>query len=125
MEPVATFSGAPTSLTLVNWGTGLMLIGRDGRPESMVYRISRFVFALPTKGRLEALRGPQTVATSAEQPHRHRRARPQVITLAVVVPEFGSDRSEAGCSDPSPSAITGETDRRMLRNSLGCSPGSS
>src|SRR5262249_45094584 len=34
MEPVATYSGDPTILTLANWGTGLMLIGRDGRSES-------------------------------------------------------------------------------------------
>src|SRR4029450_6201039 len=45
MEPVATYSGAPTILTLANWGTGLILIGRDGRSESRVNRISRFVFA--------------------------------------------------------------------------------
>jgi hypothetical protein len=56
MEPVATYSGDPTILTLVNWGTGLLLIGRDGRSESMVSRISRFVFALPTNGGLEAKR---------------------------------------------------------------------
>jgi hypothetical protein len=66
MEPVATYRGDPTILTLVNWGTGLLLIGRDGQSESMVFRKSRFVFALPTKGRLEALRGPQIVPTSAE-----------------------------------------------------------
>ena len=66
MEPVATYRGDPTILTLVNWGTGLMLVGRDGRPESMVFRKSRFVFAVPTKGRLEAVRGPQIVPTSAE-----------------------------------------------------------
>jgi hypothetical protein len=66
MEPVATYSGDPTILTLVNWGTGLLLIGRDGRSESMVNRISRFVFALPT-GRLEAMRDPQIVPTSSEQ----------------------------------------------------------
>ena len=53
-------------LTLANWGTGLLLIGRDGRPESMVFRKSRFVFALPTKGRLEAVSGPQIVPTSSE-----------------------------------------------------------
>jgi hypothetical protein len=62
MEPVATYGGEPTILTLANWGTGLLLIGRDGRPESMVFRKSRFVFALPTKGRLEARGGPQTSA---------------------------------------------------------------
>src|SRR4029434_3356185 len=44
MEPMATYSGDPTIPTLVNLGTGLMLIGRDGRPESMVFRKSRFVF---------------------------------------------------------------------------------
>src|SRR6266511_243009 len=47
MEPVATYRGDPTILTLVNWGTGLMLIVRDGRPESMVSRKSRFVIAFP------------------------------------------------------------------------------
>src|SRR5262252_10593227 len=56
MEPVATYRGESTILTLVNWGTGLLLIGRDGRSESKVNRISRFVFALPTNGRLEAMR---------------------------------------------------------------------
>jgi len=65
MEPVATYSGDLTILTLVNWGTGLMLIGRDGRSESKVNRISRFVFAVPTNERLEALRGPQIVPTSS------------------------------------------------------------
>ena len=66
MEPVATYSGDPTILTLVNWGTGLVLIGRDGRSESKVNRISRFVFAVPTNERLEALRGPQIVPTSSD-----------------------------------------------------------
>jgi hypothetical protein len=66
MQPVATYRGDPTILTLVNWGTGLMLIGRDGRSESMLFRKSRFVFALPSKGRLEAVRGPQIIPTSAE-----------------------------------------------------------
>jgi hypothetical protein len=67
MEPVATYSGEPTILTLVNWGTGLMLIGRDGRSESKVNRISRFVFALPTHERLEAVSSPQIVPTFSEQ----------------------------------------------------------
>jgi hypothetical protein len=66
MEPVATYGGELTMLTLANWGTGLLLIGRDGRPESTVFRKSRFVFALPAKGRLEAVRGPQILGTSAE-----------------------------------------------------------
>jgi hypothetical protein len=66
MEPVATYGGEPTILTLANWGTGLLLIGRDGRPESTLFRKSRFVFALPSKGRLEARRGSQIAPTSAE-----------------------------------------------------------
>jgi hypothetical protein len=67
MEPVATYGGEPTILTLANWGTGLLFIGRDGRPESTVFRKSRFVFALPTNERLEAMREPQVVPTSSEQ----------------------------------------------------------
>ena len=67
MEPVATYGGEPTILTLANWGTGLLLIGRDGRPESTVFRKSHFVFALPTNERLEAMREPQVVPTSSEQ----------------------------------------------------------
>ena len=55
MEPVATHSGEPTILALVNFGTGLALIGSDGRSEFMVPRTWRFVFALPTRGRLEAM----------------------------------------------------------------------
>jgi hypothetical protein len=66
MEPVATYGGEPTILTLANWGTGLLLIGRDGRPESTVFRKSRFVFALPSKGRLEVRSGSQIAPTSAE-----------------------------------------------------------
>jgi hypothetical protein len=67
MESLATYSGDPTILTLVNWGTGLALISRDGRSESMVSPTSRFVFALPTSGRLEAMRDdPQIVPTSSE-----------------------------------------------------------
>ena len=54
MEPVATRSGEPTILALVNFGTGLALIGSDGRSDFMVPRTWRFVFALPTDRRLEA-----------------------------------------------------------------------
>jgi hypothetical protein len=59
MEPIATYSGALTVLALVNFGSGLALIGGDGRSESMVPRTRRFVFALPGKELLEASRGPQ------------------------------------------------------------------
>jgi hypothetical protein len=68
MEPVATYGGEPTILTLANWGTGPLLIGRDGRPESTVFRKSRFVFALPTNERLEAMREPQVVPTKQTNP---------------------------------------------------------
>src|SRR5262245_40350144 len=67
MEPVALYSGDPTILTLANWGTGLILIGRNGRSESTVNRISRFVFALPTRERLEAKSSPQMAPTFSEQ----------------------------------------------------------
>src|SRR5262249_12605071 len=67
MEPIATYSGHSTILTLVNWGTGLALISRDGRSESRVSQTSRFVFALSTSGRLEAMRDdPQIIPTSSE-----------------------------------------------------------
>jgi hypothetical protein len=66
MEPVATYSGNPTILALANWGTGLLLIGSDGRSESMVLRKSRFVFAVSTRGRPEAMGEPQIVPTSSE-----------------------------------------------------------
>jgi hypothetical protein len=59
MEPVATYSGALTILALVNFGSGLALIGGDGRSDATVPRARRFVFALPAKGGLEARSGPQ------------------------------------------------------------------
>ena len=54
MEPVSTYAGEPTILALVNFGTGLALIGADGGSESMVPRTRRFVFALPARERMEA-----------------------------------------------------------------------
>jgi hypothetical protein len=54
MEPVATYAGEPTILTLANFGAGLALIGADGRSESMVPRARHFVFARPARERLEA-----------------------------------------------------------------------
>ena len=61
MEPVATYSGEPTILALVNFGSGLALIGSDGRSDTMVPRTRRFVFARPAKGRLEARRDIEPV----------------------------------------------------------------
>ena len=59
MEPVATYSGDLTILALVNFrGSGLLLIGSDGRPEFMVPRYFRFLFALPAKLPLEAREDP-------------------------------------------------------------------
>jgi hypothetical protein len=56
MEPVATYSGELTVLALVNFGSGLALIGGDGRSGAVVLPTRRFVFALPAKARLEARR---------------------------------------------------------------------
>jgi hypothetical protein len=61
MEPVATYSGDPTILALVNFGSGLALIGSEGRSGAMVPRNRRFVFALPTRDRLEARRDGEPV----------------------------------------------------------------
>jgi hypothetical protein len=61
MEPVATYSGEPTILALVNFGSGLALIGSNGRSDAMVPRTRRFVFALPARGRLEARRDIEPV----------------------------------------------------------------
>jgi hypothetical protein len=49
MEPVKTYHGEPTILSLMNFGSGLALVGSDGRPESMVSGYLRFVFALPKR----------------------------------------------------------------------------
>ena len=49
MEPVNTFSGEPTILSLVNWGTGLALLGGNGGSDFMVHGYLRFVFALPIR----------------------------------------------------------------------------
>jgi hypothetical protein len=49
MEPVKTYYGAPTILSLMNFGSGLALVGSDGRPESVVSGYLRFVFALPKR----------------------------------------------------------------------------
>jgi hypothetical protein len=49
MEPVKTYYGEPTILSLMNFGSGLALVGSDGRPESMVSGYLRFVFALPKR----------------------------------------------------------------------------
>jgi hypothetical protein len=45
MEPVNTYGGEPTILSLVNWGTGLALLGGTGRSDFMVHPYLRFVFA--------------------------------------------------------------------------------
>jgi hypothetical protein len=49
-EPVATYAGDLTILALANAGTGLLLIGSDGRPDFMAPRTLRFVFAVPQAG---------------------------------------------------------------------------
>src|SRR5262245_2965250 len=49
MEPVNTYSGEPTILSLVNWGSGLALLGGTGRSDFMVPPYLRFVFAFPKR----------------------------------------------------------------------------
>jgi hypothetical protein len=49
MEPVNTYNGDPTILSLMNFGAGLALVGSDGRAEFMVSGYLRFVFALPIR----------------------------------------------------------------------------
>ena len=49
MEPVNTYSGEPTILSLVNWGTGLALLGGSGQSDFMVHGYLRFVVALPIR----------------------------------------------------------------------------
>jgi hypothetical protein len=56
MEPIATSGGDPTILALVNFGSGLALMGVNGRSEFMMLRTSRFVFALPTKRAVAVVR---------------------------------------------------------------------
>jgi hypothetical protein len=66
MEPVNTHSGDPTILSLVNFSSGLALLGSDGRSEFMVPRYVRFVFAIPGKLPLEAQNDPSTSPRAAE-----------------------------------------------------------
>jgi hypothetical protein len=49
MGPVNTYTGEPTILSLVNWGTGLALLGGTGRSDFMVHPYLRFVFAFPER----------------------------------------------------------------------------
>src|SRR5262245_35960606 len=49
MEPVKTYYGALTILALMNFGSGLALVGSDGRDEFMVPGYLRFVFAIPKR----------------------------------------------------------------------------
>jgi hypothetical protein len=68
MEPIATYKGEPTILALANFAPGgLLLIGSDGRSEFILPSIFRFVFALPTKGPLEAMTEPEAIPRSPEQ----------------------------------------------------------
>ena len=44
MEPIQTWAREPIILTVANGGTGLVLLGRDGRPDAQIPAVSRFVF---------------------------------------------------------------------------------
>ena len=61
MEPVATYDGQLTILSLVNFGSSLALIGGNARPDFKVPRTLLYVFALPARGRLEAARDPRAI----------------------------------------------------------------
>ncbi len=47
MQPIATYAGELTDLTVGNGGAGLLLLGGDGRPNVMFPSITRFVFVRP------------------------------------------------------------------------------
>jgi hypothetical protein len=44
MEPIKTWSGEPVILSVVNGGTGLVLIGQNGGPDAEVSLFSRVIF---------------------------------------------------------------------------------
>jgi hypothetical protein len=60
MEPVATYGRAPTTLTLANARTGLLLVGNDGHADFRVHGSWRFVFALPRPTDLQAAQTPSS-----------------------------------------------------------------
>jgi hypothetical protein len=45
MRPIAIYAGELTDLTLGNDGSGLLLLGGDGRPEFALPAVTRFVFS--------------------------------------------------------------------------------
>jgi len=47
MEPIATFEGELTSLSIANGGAGLMIVGQPMSAESVLDRATRFVFVRP------------------------------------------------------------------------------
>jgi uncharacterized protein YjiS (DUF1127 family) len=47
MEPIRTWAGEATLLTVANGGAGLILIGQDGRDPAQTSGMSRFVFERP------------------------------------------------------------------------------
>lgn len=47
MQPIATYAGELTDLTVANGGAGLVLLGGDGRPNLLLPATTRFVFARP------------------------------------------------------------------------------
>ena len=63
MEPVSTYSGEPTILSLVNFGSGLALLASDGRSEFIVPRMfvscSPFQYGSPRNERSVQRRIPR------------------------------------------------------------------
>jgi hypothetical protein len=50
MEPITTYAGEPTDLTVANGGAGLVLLGGDDRPNLLLPAVTRFVFVRPRAG---------------------------------------------------------------------------
>ena len=47
MKPVAKYNGALIDFTITNSGYGLLLLGGDARPDTMLPGVERFVFVRP------------------------------------------------------------------------------
>jgi hypothetical protein len=49
MQPIATYRGDLTDLTVANGGAGLLLIGGDGSPDLKLHSTIKFVFVRPAQ----------------------------------------------------------------------------
>ena len=56
MSPIAAYGGDPVALSVANAGTGLLLIGGEGRPDLLMNERAQFVFVRMQRIALPALR---------------------------------------------------------------------